>query len=215
MNLSSKKKKDKNAIAKFFIKHPNLRLNLDRVIDFFEKLEFAYIISMIAIIVVLAFLFYISIPSELGELKRSLSTFITGILSIVVIPIYINKINIEHKQKYQLYKTNEILYLELINVFIDILTSQNCNSEKLTEFVKSHCAEIMLQFPEDLGYNLYMSIDFLSQNKLEIAKYYMIKCMEIIRKQSGNNKLYLNYEKYLSIVKIGKQNEINNIIKNS
>lgn len=157
-----------NRINKIKSKNPKLRKIFNIIFSLFnEVLILSYIamivLALLMIIVPTAIVFWQS-PEDV---RVWIASIVGGILSVVVVPIFINYITDKRKTEDELRKTlfeeNKALYAKLSNILVELLvnessihkenTNSNIKAEKslnvvnpLKDFLKDNYSELQIQF---------------------------------------------------------------------
>lgn len=206
-----------NRINKIKSKNPKLRKIFNIIFSLFnEVLILSYIamivLALLMIIVPTAIVFWQS-PEDV---RVWIASIVGGILSVVVVPIFINYITDKRKTEDELRKTlfeeNKALYAKLSNILVELLvnessihkenTNSNIKAEKslnvvspLKDFLKDNYSELANTISISLIWDI---VEVCQECSNSVTAYDNIrvkteKCFRNIRKEIGvKGKFYVN-----------------------
>ena len=204
MNNKSQKTKEsfQDKMIKYNDKHPKFRKYMDIVEGFMEKMFVLYWIMVALSVAIPVLLVYYTFPLEVRD---EVSGLIGGVLSLIIIPLALNYINKKTENTYKIFDENKSLYMELTEILISLLTTQDENFKEnsyiLKQFICNNYSLMCVAFPSSLIWDIcyiYKECEYKNNeenqiNNEEIIKYYIQKCLREIRKQAGlTRKFYLN-----------------------
>ncbi len=181
---SGNKKYKKN----FYYRHPKFRKFLDEIVFFLDNFIIWYWVGVIALLAIILIVLYYTLPNEI---KIEVSSIVGGTLSIIIVPLGLNYINKRNENRMKLFEENKDLYLKLSNILISLITSYDITNKKnLHNFLCENYSIMCVTFSSSL------IVDIISVNEeddFENIKYYALKIIKKLRKESGINKtFYIN-----------------------
>lgn len=174
-----------NRINKIKSKNPKLRKIFNIIFSLFnEVLILSYIamivLALLMIIVPTAIVFWQS-PEDV---RVWIASIVGGILSVVVVPIFINYITDKRKTEDELRKTlfeeNKALYAKLSNILVELLVNESSIHKENTKGLIWDIVEVCQECPNSV--TAYDNIRVKTE-----------KCFRNIRKEIGvKGKFYVN-----------------------
>ncbi len=186
----------------FYKKHPKFRLFLDKTDDFFEKYSFIYWTFIGLYIAVLTIVVFYSLPNEV---RTPITSVVGGAISIVIVPMSINKFNTKQSQSRERYNNAYNLYVELADIICSMMngSSQESSKTMLNNYIVENYSKMVLTFKSSLIWDIVNLNEEYGVSK-ENVTYYCEKIIKKIRKESGVtgsfyfNKKALSY-KYIEV----------------
>ena len=169
---------------------------------------FYWVMVLLGIVIPMLILFY-SLPTEI---RNVVSGILGGILSLIVIPLALNHINKRKENAFKLFGENKRLYLELSNIFIALLITNDDEFQDqrdiLKKFICVNYSTMCISFSSSLTWDVvYIYNECGHTNSEDNIKYYIQKCLREIRKQEGIKKgFYLNNMVLKMIAEQSKEN---------
>lgn len=170
--------------------HPKFRKAIDIISEMSDKFIVTYSVVAILIITIPVIAAYLALPEEM---RKEVSGFLAGILSIIVIPVLLTQINKKNTSEQKRLEINYPLYKELSQKLIYLLKRDSFGEQeaKIIEiFLKDHYYEMCMSFSSNLIWNIRETYNECTKEvtSSENIRYYAQKCFHEIRKHLGINK---------------------------
>jgi len=166
---------------------------LDKIDEFVDKFMIMYWISLAFIILVPTMILYLSLPEDI---RTPLSGIVSGVITLILIPVAINHINQKAAERSALYNYNYNLYNDLSIIIITLLAEINsidkADNKKLESYIVENYSKMCLTFKSSLIWDiLALNDECKLSNKNTV--YYCEKILRKIRKEAGiNQKFHIN-----------------------
>ena len=182
---------------KFIMERPTFRRGLRLINDGINYITPFYLIIAVAIILIPIVGIYLCMPDKI---TTPIASVFGAFMTIIVVPIIVNKIKRKYKKKDETYKKNEILYAEISKILIDILVSEKIEHmqksvEPLNAFICSKYSQMCMSFSQELIWTLSSISKEFKCTKYEYKNVIQLveKSLNIIRKSGEiNDKIYID-----------------------
>lgn len=167
----------------FYKKHPTFRLFLDRIDDFFEKFSFIYWTLIGLYIAVLIIVVFYSLPNEV---RTPITSVVGSAISIVIVPMSINKYNMKQSQNRERFNNAYDLYAELADIICSIMNEANQKNSKvkLNNYIVDNYSKMILTYKPSLIWDIVNLNEEYGISE-ENTAYYCEKIIKKIRKETG------------------------------
>ncbi len=182
-----------NTKKSYYYSHSTFRRTLDKIDEFMDKFMIMYWISLAFIILIPTMILYLSLPEDI---RTPLSGIVSGVITLILIPIAINHINQKSTERSDLYNYNYNLYNDLSRIIITLLAEINSidktDNKKLDSYIVENYSKMCLTFKSSLIWDiLTLNEECKLSNKNTV--YYCEKILRKIRKEAGiNQKFHIN-----------------------
>ncbi len=196
-----------NPIRKHYVKHPKFRTGFYSVGVFLNSFGIWYWLGAAAFISAVALSLFSRLPDEL---KVPVTAIVSSVLTTIIIPIIINRIQFRNEQKEDIYERILPFYIELLDKILDVLneteqTSQRQKIVSLSNYIAHEYTALCFKLPAyhmELIYNikdecnLFFASDESAKASLENIKKYAQAIISEIRKQ-GNISGKIRYDSFM------------------
>lgn len=189
-----------NTKKSYYYSHSKFRKALDRIDEFMDRFMIMYWISLALIIFIPTMLIYLSLPEDI---RTPLSGIVSGIITLILIPITINRINQKSSERNTLYNYNRNLYGELSTIIISLLSEMNhveeIDNSRLNSYIVENYSKMCLTFKSNLIWDILTLNEECKLSK-ENTVYYCEKILKRIRKEIGINQTFHINKKAISYI---------------
>ena len=189
-----------NTKKSYYYSHSKFRKALDRIDEFMDRFMIMYWISLALIILIPTMIIYLSLPEDI---RTPLSGIVSGIITLILIPITINRINQKSSERNTLYNYNRNLYGELSTIIISLLSEMNrvekTDNSRLNSYIVENYSKMCLTFKSSLIWDI-LTLNEECELSKENTVYYCEKILKKIRKEIGINQTFHINKKAISYI---------------
>lgn len=189
-----------NTKKSYYYSHSKFRKALDRIDEFMDRFMIMYWISLALIILIPTMIIYLSLPEDI---RTPLSGIVSGIITLILIPITINRINQKSSERNTLYNYNRNLYGELSTIIISLLSEMNrveeTDNSRLNSYIVENYSKMCLTFKSSLIWDI-LTLNEECELSKENTVYYCEKILKKIRKEIGINQTFHINKKAISCI---------------
>lgn len=189
-----------NTKKSYYYSHSTFRRILDKIDEFMDRFMVMYWISIAFVIFIPTIIIYLSLPEDI---RTPLSGMVSGIITLILIPITINHINQKSSERNTLYNYNYNLYDDLSKIIIDLLSEINhiekTDSSRLNSYIVENYSKMCLTFKSSLIWDI-LTLNEECELSKENTEYYCEKILKKMRKEIGINQTFHINKKAISYI---------------